>query len=173
MELIDLIKKRFSVRSFLDKPVDDETILKVLEAGRWAPSACNIQPWTFIVIREETSKRKLETVYGKSWFLEAPVIIAACCDHKTSWKRFDGKDYGDVDIAIAFDHIVLAATELGLGTCWVGAFKSREASEILRLPENITPVAFTPLGYIASEKPLKSRKNLDEIVSWEFFGGKR
>jgi nitroreductase len=173
MDFIELIKKRYSVRGFQERPVSDELVLKVLEAARWAPSACNNQPWNFIVIRSTEFKLRLEAVYNRPWFLAAPVIIAACCDRNISWKRTDGKEYGDVDIAIALDHLTLAAAEMGLGTCWVGAFNYPEACRVLRLPDNIEPVAFTPLGYPSVEQSTKKRKELDQIVHWEHFGGSR
>ncbi len=174
MNFIDLAIKRCSVRGYLDTPVEEEKINYVLEAARAAPSACNNQPWVFIVIKDPQSRRRLEKVYNRQWFFEAPVIIAACCDGSVSWKRKDGKDYGDIDVAIALDHLTLAAAEKGLGTCWIGAFDEREARTVLLLPKTIHPVAFTPLGYPASEeKKQKMRKQLNEIVHWEFFGGKQ
>jgi nitroreductase len=172
MDFLSLAKKRYSVRSFLDTPVEDEKLMKVLEAARLAPSACNNQPLVLIVIKDEASRKKLETVYNRPWFLHAPVIIGACCDRKLSWRRNDGKDYGDVDIAIAMDHMTLAATETGLGTCWIGAFKAQEAKKVLMLPEYIDPIAFTPLGYFTPDIVNKSRKKIEELVHWEFFGGK-
>jgi nitroreductase len=174
MTFLDLAKKRASVRSFLDKPVSDERIESVLEAGRWAPSACNIQPWVFIVIKRNESRGLLETVYNRAWFLQAPVVIAVCCNHGISWKRADGKDFGDIDIAIALDHMTLAAAEAGLGTCWVGNFDPAKAREVLSIPQHIDIVAFTPLGYPDPHpsRP-KTRKALNEIVHWGSYGGKK
>jgi nitroreductase len=177
VSFLELVKKRYSVRSFLEKPVEDEKLRTVLEAARWAPSACNNQPLLFIVIREEQARKNLETVYNRSWFLNAPVIIAACCDHRISWRRSDGKDFGDIDVAIALDHLTLAATDIGLGTCWIGAFKPSEAKKVLLLPEEVEPVAFTPLGYASpnyasSNYANKSRKQIEEFVYWDFFGKK-
>ncbi len=174
MEFLELAKKRYSVRDYSEKPVDDVLLDKVLEAGRLAPSACNNQPWVFIVIRDEDSRKKLESVYTREWFLRAPVIIAVCCDRSASWKRADGKDFGDVDAAIALDHMTLAAAEAGLGTCWVANFNAAEARKLLMLPANIDPIAFTPVGYPGPEaKPKKSRKGRDEIVFREYYGGRK
>jgi nitroreductase len=131
MDFLDLVKKRRSVRSYLDKPVSDELLEKVLEAGRLAPSACNNQPWVAIVIKDDASRGKLENVYKREWFLRAPVIIAVCCDRSLSWKSADGRDSCAIDAAIALDHMTLAATELELGTCWVGAFNAAEARKVL------------------------------------------
>ena len=102
----------------------------------------------------------------------APVIVALCCDLSKSWQRKDGKNFGDIDVAIAMDHITIAAAEAGLGTCWIGNFDIAEARRVLELPKHIEPVVFTPLGYPAIEPVPKKRKPLDEIVCWEKFGGK-
>jgi nitroreductase len=169
---MELVKKRYSVRSFQNKPVEDTLLLKILETGGLAPSACNNQPWVFIVIRKEATKKNLATVYERSWFVSAPVILALCCDMSLAWRRKDGRNYGEVDVAIAMDHITLASTEAGLGTCWIANFILDEARKVLALPDTIEPVVFTPLGYPASMPPPKKRKPLDEIVHWEKFKGK-
>lgn len=166
---MELVHRRYSVRSFLDKPVEEEKLAFILEAAASAPSACNNQPWIFIVIRDSDNRARLETVYNRPWFLQAPIIIAACYDTGVSWRRGDGKDYGDVDTAIAVDHLTLAAAELGLGTCWVGAFNVKAARAVLMLPKSVEPLAFIPLGYPASGQPKKVRKPLEEIVYREFF----
>jgi nitroreductase len=169
---MDLVKKRYSVRSFQNKPVEESLLLKILETGSLAPSACNNQPWVFIIIRKDATKKKLAAAYERAWFVTAPVIVALCCDLSQSWRRQDGKNYGDVDVAIAMDHITLAATEAGLGTCWIANFISQEARRILELPDNIEPVVFTPIGYSATSQTSKKRKPLDEVVHWERFNGK-
>ena len=164
-------KQDISVRSYQDKAVGDELLMKVLEAARFAPSACNNQPLSFIIIRE--SIKRLQTVYNRDWFLNAPAVILVSYDRNSSWKRGDGKEYGEVDAAIAMDHITLAAAELGLGTCWIGAFNAVEAHKVLLLPENIIPVAFTPIGFPAPSKVSKKRKELKDLIHWEFYGGSR
>lgn len=174
MKFLDLVKKRFSVRDYLDTPVSETLLEGVLEAGRLAPSACNNQPWVFIVIRGTGSKKQLESVYNRSWFLRAPVIIAACCDRRATWRRADGRDYGDMDMAIALDHITLAAADAELGTCWIGNFNAGAAKQALKLPDHIEPAAFTPLGFPgpgAINK--KSRKAMSEIVFREYYGGEK
>jgi nitroreductase len=173
MDFLELVRKRRSVRNYLDRPVDDALLERVLEAGRLAPSACNNQPWIFIVIKEETFRQKLENVYTKEWFLHAPAIIAVCFDRSVSWKSRDGRDAGVIDAAIALDHITLAAAELGLGTCWICAFNAGEARKTLMLPENIEPVAFTPIGFPGPEEPKqKTRKQLQDIVFRERYGNR-
>lgn len=173
MEFSQLIDKRYSVRGFDQKEIEKEKILEVLDAGRRAPSACNNQPWVFIVCTTAQTKEKLRAVYDREWFVNAPVIIAVCIDRTISWKRADGKDYGDVDAAIAMDHMTLQAAEMGLGTCWIGAFDADQAKNILHLPLGIDPVAFTPLGYPELPQKKKARKSLDEIVYWELFENRR
>ena len=168
MSFIELAKKRFSVRSFLDQPVEKDKLLQVLEAGRVAPTAVNFQPFHFIVIKDAEERNKLSAVYPRDWFKEAPVIIVACGDHSVSWKRKDGKDHSDIDVAIAVDHMTLAATDLGLGTCWVCAFNAELCQQLLNLPEHLEPVALLPLGYPKSGRITDmKRKSLEELVSWE------
>lgn len=168
MSLNEIASKRYSVRDYKDIPVEKEKLLQVLEAGRLAPSAVNFQPWFFIVITEEEMKNKVIQAYHREWIKKAPAIIIACGDHSKSWKRKDGKDFCDIDVAIALDHIALAATDLGLGTCWVCAFDAQKCHEVLDLPENIEVIALMPIGYAEDvPQPEKKRKSIEEIVSWE------
>lgn len=172
MEFIDLAKKRYAARTFEEREVEKEKIFQVLEAGRNAPSAVNFQPWHFIVITDPNMKNAIAESYPRKWFQESPVIIVACGDHSKSWKRKDGKDHCDIDLAIAIDHMTLAATELGLGTCWVCAFDAKRCHEILDLPDHLEVIALLPMGYPAEESiPEKKRKTFEEIVSWEKYKG--
>jgi nitroreductase len=172
MSFLELASKRYSVRKYKDKPVKEEDLLKVLEAGRIAPSACNYQPWTFYVIREKENIDKISKVYQSSWLRSAPVLIIICGNHRQSWRRGDGKDHCDTDLAITTDHMTLQAADLGLGTCWICAFDREMCSKILNLPEHIEPAVILPLGHPDDEgDPLrhtKERKPLSEIVNWEF-----
>jgi nitroreductase len=169
MKFSDLVAARFSVRDYKQTPVEEEKLTQILDAGRLAPSACNIQPYYFIVITDSGKKELLRPAYNRNWFISAPVIIAVCVDTRTEWKRSDGVAYGIVDTAIAIDHMTLAATELGLGTCWIGAFKNAEASSALKLPGYITITAFFALGYSNQTQPPKKRKALEAIVCREQF----
>ena len=170
MEFDDVIRHRYSVRSFTSEKVDRSFILEILEAARMAPSAVNYQPWHFIVITDPENLIGIQEVYPRNWFREAPVCIVVCSDHKQSWKRkSDGKDFADVDAAIVIDHLVLKATELGFGTCWVCNFDAEMARKKLQLPDHIEPIAIIPLGYTSSEATLKSRKPLPELIHWEKF----
>ena len=167
MSFLELAQKRHSVRSYKDQPVEQDKILEVLEAARTAPSAVNYQPWHFIIATEEKVKEKIREAYPRDWFKQAPVIIVACGDHDQSWKRNDGKDHCDVDVAIAIDHMTLAAAHLGLGTCWVCAFDAEKVHSALELPDHLEVIALIPLGYPKEDKPReKKRKSLEELVSW-------
>jgi nitroreductase len=172
MEFVELAQKRHSVRSYSDQPVDDAKLMVVLEAARLAPTACNYQPFSLIVIRDLAIRRQCATVYNRPWFLTAPVVIVACCDHSQSWHRADGKDYGEIDVAIVLDHITLAAADVGLGTCWIGNFSVSEAKKVLNIPAEISVVAMTPLGYPTSlpQVAFKSRKPLEQLVFWDHYG---
>ena len=168
MSFLDIAKSRYSVRGYENKPVEKEKLLQVLEAGRFAPSAVNFQPVHFIVVTEEEQKKKIYETYPRGWLEEAPIIIVACGDHSISWKRRDGKDHCDIDLAIAVDHMTLAAADLGLGTCWICAFDAELCRKNLNLPDNLEPMVLLPLGYPKGGRMTEiKRKSLDEIVSWE------
>ncbi|WP_094545914.1 nitroreductase family protein [Petroclostridium xylanilyticum] len=173
MSFLELAKRRYSVRDYKDTPVEEEKILQVLEAGRVAPSAVNYQPLYFIVVRDEELRKKILTTYPRNWIASAPVIIVVCGDHSKAWRRADGKDHCDIDTAIAIDHMTLAATDLGLGTCWVCAFNSMQCHKILGLPSHIEVIALLPLGYPADQADVDrhstKRKKIEEIVYWDGF----
>lgn len=175
MTFLDLVKKRASIRGYLPKAVEEEKLNYVLEAGRLAPSAANLQPWQFIVIRDKQMREELFRVYRREWFIQAPVVIVLCGDHQQSWKRADGKDHLDIDVAIATDHMTLAAAEQDLGTCWVCNFDARLCSGILGLPENLEPIVLLSLGYPAQDLDLSrhvKRKELTEILHNEGYNQK-
>ncbi|OPX59737.1 MAG: malonic semialdehyde reductase [Methanobacterium sp. PtaB.Bin024] len=167
MEFEDLIQERYSVRSYQSRPVEDEKLEAVLDAARLAPTAANKQPFRLIVVKTEGKKDQMKRIYHGDWFSEAPLVICACSVKSESWTRRDGRNYVDVDVTIAMDHLILQATELGLGTCWIAAFDAEAAREILKIPEGVEPLLFTPLGYPADEIGPKSRKELDELVHYE------
>ncbi len=173
MAFIDLAKRRYSSRKYVDKPVEKELLLKVLEAGRVAPSAKNNQPWHFVVITQEESLKEISACYGRSWLQAAKCIIVVCGDHREAWRRADGKSHTDVDVAIAIDHMTLAATDLGLSTCWICKFDVLKCANYMELPEGVEPIALIPVAYPADEtdenRHEKLRKPLDEIVHWEKF----
>jgi len=167
MEYFELIKKRYSVRAYKPMPVEEARLLKVLEAARLAPTAANRQPFRLIVIQTKGREEELRKIYAREWFTQAPLVICACALTAEAWSRSDGKNYADVDTAIALDHLTLAAADLGLGTCWIAAFNPKAAREVLRLPDGVEPVAFTPLGYPADDWKPKKRRALSELVRHE------
>ena len=167
MDIYTVIKTRRSVRKYKATPVDQDKIDRILEAARLAPSAANFQPWHFILIRDEQTRRNLKGAYGRDWFTAAPVIICACAEPGKGWVRRDGKNYADVDVTIAFEHLVLAAAAEGLGTCWIGAFDPVKLKRILGLPDAIEPLAMTPLGYPDEAPRPTNRKPLSEILRFD------
>jgi len=164
MQFIELATKRYSVRSYKAKLVEDDRLRLVLQAARLAPTAANRQAFRLIVVLTKSRESELLRIYNKSWFVQAPVVICICAIPNEAWVRSDGKNYGDVDAAIVMDHLTLAAADLGLGTCWVGAFDPVAAREVLGIPEQAEPIAFTPLGYPADQPRAKKRKSLDDLV---------
>lgn len=167
MMFTELIQKRYSVRSYKPDMVEEDKLAQVLEAACLAPTACNRQPFQFIVIKTAGREEELKRIYGRSFFTEAPLVICACAVPGQAWSRMDGVNYSFVDATIAMDHLILAATELGLGTCWIAAFDPAAAREILKLPQGVEPVAFSPLGYPADTSGVKKRKPLSGIVRHE------
>ena len=166
MKFLELAKTRYSVRAYKATPIEDNSLQEVLEAARIAPTAANRQPFQLIVVSTSGKEEELLRIYNKPWFVQAPIVICACSIRSESWVRQNGKCYCDVDIAIAMDHLILAATDLGLGTCWVGAFNPEEARKVLKLPDELEPIVFTPLGYPNDTPRKKIRRSIEEIVSY-------
>jgi nitroreductase len=164
MEFSELIRNRYSVRAYKADPVEQEKLDLVLEAARLAPTAANRQAFEILVVRTAGREDELRRIYSRDWFVQAPLVVCACGIPGRNWVRRDGKNYSDVDVTIAMDHLILAAADLGLGTCWIAAFDPDEARRVLHLPDGVEPVAFTPLGYPADSPRPKQRKPLSELV---------
>lgn len=167
MEFEDLIRSRYSVRAYKSKPVEEEKLRQVLEAARIAPTASNRQPFQFIVIHTQGREAELRRIYDRDWFVQAPIVICACGIPAEAYVGKDGTNYAVVDVIIAMDHLILAATALGLGTCWVGAFDPDITRTVLELPDGVEPIILTPLGYPADAPEPKERKPLDALVRYE------
>ena len=168
MEFLNLVTSRHSVRRFSSEPVDDRQLDAVLEAVRLAPSACNRQPWKFLIVRSEVAKARLRQCYDRSWFASAPMYVVCLRDTGSEWVRpGDHKPHGDVDVAIATEHLCLAAAEQGLGTCWVCNFDVALVKQLFPV-DGFEPVALIPIGHPAPDcpHPEKNRKPLEEIVEW-------
>lgn len=173
MEFMDVLRERKSVRSFREGEVEKEKLDMVLEAARIAPSWQNKQCWSFIVVSDKEAIKMLGgNING--WLKGAPLAIVACGDPRQSGDR-NGIQYYLVDVSIAMQQLVLAATDLGLGTCWLGAFDEAIVKQTLGIPDGIKVVAITPLGYPAEKEGLrdrmtrtligsKNRKDMAEIV---------
>ncbi len=162
----ELSQKRFSARKFTDEPVSQADLDYILECVRLAPSACNKQPWKFVIVRSEEARKKLWRAYDREWFRTAPLYIICMKDNSACWTRgYDGKPHGDIDVAIATEHICLAAADLGLGTCWVCNYDTNVMSELFH-SDKYEAVAIIPLGHIATDCPHaeKKRKELTEII---------
>ncbi|MCX7008427.1 MAG: nitroreductase family protein, partial [Kiritimatiellaeota bacterium] len=162
MSFLKLANKRSSVRGYKSTPVDEPVLAQILEAARLAPSASNRQPWHIIVVRDTAVLRELGRAYPRDWFRRAPLVLAVCIEPTKAWVRADGKNYADVDGSLLMDHITLCAADLGLGTCWIGAFDVAKAKAALQLPEGIELLALTPLGHPAEPGRPKVRKPLAE-----------
>lgn len=168
MSFSELIQKRYSVRSYKPDPVEDEKLTQVLEAAQLAPTAANRQPFGILVIHTSGRGEDLKRIYSRPWFLQAPLILCVCALHAQAWVRSeDSFNAAMVDSAIVMDHMILAATDLGLGTCWIAAFNIAAARQVLDLPDDVQPVILTPLGYPADEPGPKTRKTLNELVRYE------
>ena len=173
MDVLEAIKGRRSIRAFKSEDVPPEIVEKLIDAARWAPSAGNIQPWEFIIVRNPEIKRNLaKAALNQSFIEEAPVVIVVCADEIRSSQGYGvrGKTlYCIQDTAAATQNIHLAAYSLGLGTCWVGAFNEEEAGKILEIPEGVRPVAIIPVGYPAEKPPARNRRPLNQIIHYEKF----
>jgi nitroreductase len=173
MDVFEAIKKRRSIRAFKGSNISPETIEKLVEAARWAPSAGNIQPWEFIIVRKpEIKKRLAEAALSQAFIEEAPVVIVVCADENRSEIGYGvrGKTlYCIQDTAAAIQNIHLNALSLGLSTCWVGAFKEEEAREILNVPHGVRPVAMIPVGYADESPSPRKRRPINEIIHYEAF----
>ncbi len=168
MEFSDVIRSRYSVRAYSNRDIPRDVLDRVLEAFVLAPTAANRQPIGLVVVRTEGREDELRRIYNADWFAsQPPIVLAACLIKDKCWTRRDGKKYGDIDVAIAMDHLILSATNEGLGTCWIGAFDPDAAREVLGLPDNVEPIALTPLGYATDSPRRKLRKPIDQIIHYD------
>lgn len=166
-KILSVCRDRSSVRSYKQDPIPEDIMEYIKECVRLAPSAVNFQPWRFIIVKDENKRQKLQQCYQREWFKEAPCYIIACCVKNEAWiRKQDAKNHGDIDLAIAIEHLCLAAAEQGLGTCWVCNFDVSLFAKGFSLPEDWEPIALIPIGYPAddtSETKEKNRKATQEI----------
>jgi nitroreductase len=171
LELLDVIKSRRSVRKYMSTPIPDDVLKRIFGAARLAPSASNAQPWKFVLVRNEELKLKLiQACNNKKWIAEAPIIVVACGfpDEADPFMGGYMNSY-TVDVTIALDHLVLAATNEGIGSCYIGRFKEEKVRELLNIPDHVRVVALVPMGYPAEEPQNTGRKNLSEIIDYDTY----
>jgi nitroreductase len=177
MDVFDAIKGRRSIRAFQEKEIPEEFIEKILDAARWAPSAGNIQPWEFIIVKDKELKMKLaEAAYGQYFIAEAPIVIVVCTNIRKSSSRYGIRGetlYSIQDAAAATQNILLSVHALGLGACWIGAFSEEKVISILNIPKHVRPVAIIPIGYPAEKPTPPHKRKLDEITFFEKYGLKK
>ena len=165
MDFYELVNKRFSYRGYINKPVEQNKLEYILECSALAPSAKNEQPWKIYIVQSDEVKEKLYEAYPRDWLKEAPIIVVFVGLEGKHWVRSDGKSYLMCDVTIITDYFILAATEQGLGTCYIAAFDEEKVKAALNLPDNEKPFLMTPLGYPKPDsKRERKRKSLSEIV---------
>ncbi len=173
MEVFEAIQSRRSIRAYKGTEVPDEAVTKLVEAAQWAPSAGNIQPWEFVVVRRQKTKHQLvEAALGQSFIDEAPVVIVVCADERRSARSYGQRGkalFCLQDTAAAIQNMHLAAHALGLGTCWIGAFDEDKVRRILSVPSGVRPVALIPLGYPDESPSSRRKRSMSEIVHSEVF----
>jgi nitroreductase len=167
MDVFSAVKNRRSVRKYSSRPVEEEKLTKVLEAGRLSPSASNRQSWRFVVVRAPELREKLTAAAGNQTFVgQAPIILAACGTDPDGVMMCE-QHRCSVDLSIATAYMILEAYEQGLGTCWLGRFDEEKVKEILGIPENVRVIALTPLGYPDENPDASPRKELQDIVCYD------
>jgi nitroreductase len=167
MDYQKLIRTRRSIRGYRPDPVSEDILQRILDAARIAPTAANRQPFQLIVVADPSTRARLKEVYDRDWFWTAPLIIVGCVEEAKAWQRADGFNAAEVDLSIVMDHLILAATDEGLGTCWICHFDEPKLKQILGIPDGVRAIALTPLGYPAAEPRPFQRKPLEELVRRE------
>lgn len=167
MNFLELAKTRFSARSYKTDEVEKEKLDYIMECAHVSPSAVNYQPCRYLIVESEDGRRKMQECYPRDWFVSAPLYVVVCVDESVAWTRKeDGKSHADIDAAIATEHICLAASDAGLGSCWVCNFKVEVFNKNFPLPPNVRPVAIIPLGYVDEYPEQKSTRNpLCDVVT--------
>lgn len=173
MDIFEAIEGRRSIRAFMNVEISAEVVEKLIEAARWAPSAGNIQPWEFIIVRKAELKKQLaRAALDQSFISKAPAVIVVCADEYRSSQGYGARGstlYCLQDTAAAVQNIHLAAYSLGLGTCWIGAFREEEVKRIIRIPDGVRPVALIPVGYAAESPSPRRRRQTSQIIHYETF----
>jgi len=166
MTVLEAIQKRYSCRSYQDKPIEQEKLDEIFEAAHLAPSAKNLQDWRFVVVTDKETKRQLAEAANNQRFLENAGAIIIACSNSNEVMRC-GQALGPIDVAIALEHIALQATELGLATCWIGSFYPEKVRPIVGIPENIVIIELMAVGYPADSRKEPNRKPIEKILCYE------
>jgi len=173
MDVLDVIKNRRSIRTYKKQELSQETIEVLVEAGRWAPSAGNVQPWEFVVVASPLVKHNLSiAAYLQRDLEEASIVIVVCADEKRAEQAYGerGKTLFCIqDTAAAIENIMLTAASLGLGSCWIGAFKEAEIRKVIEAPSHLKPVALLPIGFPNESPKPRDRRPINEILHKEKF----
>jgi nitroreductase len=166
MDLYEAIKRRYSCRSYSSKPIEAEKLARVLEAARLAPSAKNLQDWRFVIVTDEKKRKEIAAAaYEQMFIATAPAIIVGCSNGDYVMRC--GLKISSIDVAIAMEHIALAATAEGLATCWIGSFFPEKIRKILDIPEQIEIIELMPIGYPADKETRRPREDVEKIVCYE------
>jgi nitroreductase len=169
MAVLEAIRRRYSCRAYIDKPVEQEKLDQIFEAARLAPSAKNLQDWRFVVVRDKEKKRQVaESTNHPEVFGKAAVLIAACSNSNDVMRC--GQAVGPINVAIALEHICLQATELGLATCWIGSFEPEKVRKVLGIPQEMAIIELMALGYPADKAKKPSREPIEKIMCYEKWG---
>jgi nitroreductase len=163
MEFYDVVKARRSIRGYKNDPVPEDALKRIAEAVSLAPSACNIQPFSFRIVLNSAMRRKICGVYTAPWLAEAPAIAVVLGNADVCWKRLEGEPIIPVDIGIVMEHLVLAAAAEGLGTCWICAYDVAKMNKVLNILPPWSAYAVTPLGYANVQPDKIQRKSVDEV----------
>ena len=164
MEFYDVLHARRSIRSFApDRAIPEESLQRIMRAVQCAPSACNRQPWRFVIVFDRTLREAIGRCYPKPWLPEAPAIAVAIGNRETCWHRPEGTPAVEIDLGIAMEHLVLAAAAEGLGTCWICAFAKAELNRVMRVAAPESVEAISPLGFAAAPPREQTYKDLDTI----------
>lgn len=182
MELKDIIEKRKSVRSYTEEAVSDELVLRIIEAGHKAPTAGNLQPWDFIIVKEEQKKREIvnttfvgndrSSTQRQEWMLQAPVFIAVCADRDRCYSRYGDEGLKSLiylDCAACIENMLLAVVDVGLASCWVSGFRKNELVSVLELPPSHEPIGVLPVGYSNDSSPRRPKRELSDIIHRETY----
>lgn len=164
----NIFSNRYSCRNYSSKKVNRQTLEQLLDIARLAPSATNAQPWKVIVVNSPENIAKLQAAYNRDWFRTASTVLIMCAVRNKAWTRADGKNHADIDLAIITDHLTLAATDMGLATCWVCNFDTKMVAHDFELDCDTEPVVLVPIGYSADDaKPAKKRIDTSDFVEWK------